>query len=56
MFQLLQAMFSSIAETWHEPKMQVRAATPKTQNEKSINSVLKVKGDDSYAGDIHILE
>ena len=56
MIQLLQAMFSSIAETWHGPTMNVRAAIPKAQPEKSVNSAPSVKGDDPYADDIHRLE
>ena len=55
MFQLLQAMFSSMAETWHGPTMNVRAAIPEAQPEKSVNSAPSVKGD-PYAGDIHRLE
>ena len=55
MFQLLQAMFSSMAETWHGPTMDVRAAIPEAQKEKSINSAPSVKGD-PYADDIHRLE
>ena len=56
MFQLLQAMFSTIAETWHGPTMDVRAAIPEAQKEKSVNSAPSVKGDDPYADDIHRLE
>ena len=56
MIQLLQAMFSSMAETWHGPTMNVRAAIPEAQKEKSINSAPSVKGDDPYADDIHRLE
>ena len=56
MIQLLQAMFSSIAETWHGPTMNVRAAIPEAQKEKSVNSAPSVKGDDPYADDIHRLE
>ena len=56
MIQLLQAMFSSMAQTWHGPTMDVRAAIPKAQKEKSINSAPSVKGDDPYADDIHRLE
>ena len=56
MFQLLQAMFSSMAETWHGPTMDVRAAIPEAQKEKSVNSAPSVKGDDPYADDIHRLE
>ena len=56
MIQLLQAMFSSMAQTWHGPTMDVRAAIPEAQKEKSINSAPSVKGDDPYADDIHRLE
>ena len=56
MFQLLQAMFSSMAETWHGPTMDVRAAIPEAQKEKSVISAPSVKGDDPYADDIHRLE
>ena len=56
MIQLLQAMFSSMAETWHGPTMNVRAAIPEAQKEKSVNSAPSVKGDDPYADDIHRLE
>ena len=55
MIQLLQAMFSSMAETWHGPTMNVRAAIPEAQKEKSVNSAPSVKGD-PYADDIHRLE
>ena len=56
MFQLLQAMFSSMAETWRGPTIDVRAAIPEAQKEKSIISAPSVKGDDPYADDIHRLE
>ena len=56
MIQLLQAMFSSIVETWHGPTMDVRAAIPEVQKEKSVKSAPSVKGDDPYADDIHRLE
>lgn len=56
MFQLLQAMFSTIAETWHGPTMDVRAAIPEAQKEKSVISTQPVKGGDPYADDIHRLE
>lgn len=56
MIQLLQAMFSSMAETWHGPTMNVRAAIPEAQPEKSVNSAPSVKGDDPFADDIHRLE
>ena len=56
MIQLLQAMFSSMAETWHGPTVDVRAAIPEAQKEKSVNSAPPVKGDDPYADDIHRLE
>lgn len=56
MIQLLQAMFSSIAETWHGPTMNVRAAIPEAQKEKSVISAPLVKGGDPYADDIYRLE
>ena len=57
MFQLLQAMFSSMSTTWHGPStMDVRAAIHEVQEGKSINSAPSVKGDDPYADDIHRLE
>ena len=56
MIQLLQAMFSSMAETWHGSTMDVRAAIPEAQKEKSVISAPSVKGDDPYADDIHRLE
>ena len=49
-------MFSSMAETWHGSTMDVRAAIPEAQKEKSVNSAPSVKGEDSYADDIHRLE
>ena len=57
MFQLLQAMFSTIAGAWHGPTtMYVRAAIHEVQEEKSISSTPSVKGVDPYAGEIHRLE
>ena len=56
MFQLLQAMFSSMAETWHGQTMDVRAAIPEAQKEKNVISAPLVKGGDPYADDIHRLE
>ena len=56
MIQLLQAMFSSMADTLHGPTMDVCAAIPEAQMEKSVNSVPSVKVDDPYADDIHRLE
>ena len=55
MIQLLQAMFSSMAQTWHGPTMDVRAAIPEAQKGKSVISAPSVKGD-PYADDIHRLE
>ena len=55
MIQLLQAMFSSMAETWHGSKWVVRSPI-KAQDEKSITSAPSVKADDPYADDIHRLE
>lgn len=45
-----------MAETWHGSTMDVRAAIPEAQKEKSVNSAPSVKGDDPYADDIHRLE
>ena len=62
MFQLLQAMFSTIAETWHGPTMDVRAAIPEAQKEKSVNSASSVKETgnnkpvDQYADEIKKIE
>ena len=56
MIQLLQAMFSSMAQTWHGSTVDVRAAIPEAQKEKSVNSAPSVKGDDPYADDIHRIE
>ena len=61
MFQLLQAMFSSIADTWRGPTMDVRAAIPEAQDGKnSISSTPSARDDgqpeDPYADDIHRLE
>ena len=57
MFNLLQAMFSTIADTWHGPKWDVRSLI-KAQDEKSISSATSVNGNDSdpYAGDIDKLQ
>ena len=53
-------MFSTIAETWHGPTMDVRAAIPKAQKEKSVNGAQSARDDgqpeDPYADDIHRLE
>lgn len=49
-------MFSSMAETWHGPTVDVRAAIHEAQEGKSINSAQSVKADDPYADDIHRLE
>ena len=60
MMQLLQAMFSSMAETWHGSTVDVRAAIPEAQKEKSVNSAPSARDDgqpeDPYADDIHRLE
>ena len=48
-------MFSSMAETWHGPTVDVRAAINEAQKEKSVNSAPSVKGD-PYADVIHRLE
>ena len=60
MIQLLQAMFSSMAETWHGPTVDVRAAIHEVQEGKSINSAPSARDDgqpeDPYADDIHKLE
>lgn len=55
MMQLLQAMFSTIAETWHGSKWDVRSLI-KAQDEKSISSATPVRDDDPYAGDIDKLQ
>lgn len=55
MMQLLQAMFSTIAETWHGPKWGARSPI-KAQDEKSIISATPVRDDDPYAGDIDKLQ
>ena len=57
MFNLLQAMFSTIADTWHGSKWDVRSLI-KAQDEKSISSATSVNGNDSdpYAGDIYKLQ
>lgn len=49
-------MFSSMAETWHGSTVDVRAAIPEAQKEKSVNSAPSVMGDDPCADDIHRLE
>ena len=49
-------MFSSMAETWHGSTVDMRAAIPEAQPEKSVISAPSVKGDDPYAYDIHRLE
>ena len=56
MIQLLQAMFSSMAQTWHGQTMDVRAAIHEAQDDSIFNSAPSVKGDDPYADDIHRLE
>ena len=56
MIQLLQAMFSTIVDTWRGPTMDVRAAIPEAHKEKSVNSTPPVKDVDPYADDIHRLE
>lgn len=60
MFQLLQAMFSSIADTWRGPTMDVRAVISEAQDGKSIKSAPSARYDgqpeDPYAGDIYRLE
>ena len=55
MIQLLQAMFSTIADTWHGSKWDVRSLI-KAQDEKSISSATPVRDDDPYAGDIDKLQ
>ena len=56
MIQLLQAMFSSMADTWHGSTVDVRADIPEAQDDSIVNSAPSVKGDDPYADDIHRLE
>ena len=52
-------MFSTIVDTWHGPKWDVRSLV-KAQDGKRVSSATPVKDDgqpkDSYAGDIHKLE
>ena len=57
MMQLLQAMFSTIADTWHGSKWDVRSLI-KAQDEKSISSATSVNGNDNdpYADDIDKLQ
>ena len=59
MINLLQAMFSTIVDTWHGPKWDVRSLV-KAQDGKRVSSATPVKDDgqpkDPYAGDIHRLE
>lgn len=55
MFNLLQAMFSTIADTWHGSKWDVRSLI-KAQDEKSISSATPVRDDDPYADDIDKLQ
>lgn len=57
MMQLLQAMFSTIADTWHGSKWGVRSPI-KAQDEKSISSATSVNGNDNdpYADDIDKLQ
>ena len=57
MFNLLQAMFSTIADTWHGSKWDVRSLI-KAQDEKSISSATPANEnvDDPYAGDIDKLQ
>ena len=60
MMRLLQAMFSSIADTWRGPTMDVRAVISEAQDGKSIKSAPSARDDgqpeDPYADDIHRLE
>ena len=60
MINLLQAMFSTIVDTWHGPTMDVRAAIHEAQEGKSIKSAPSTRYDgqpeDPYAGDIYRLE
>ena len=62
MFQLLQAMFSTIAETWHGPTIDVRAAIPEAQDDSIVNSAPSVKETgnnkpvDQYADEIKKIE
>ena len=61
MFQLLQAMFSSIADTWRGPTIDVRAVISEAQDGKnSISSTPQARDDrqpeDPYSDDIHRLE
>ena len=62
MFQLLQAMFSTIAETWHGPTLDVRAAISEAQDDSIVNSAPSVKETgnnkpvDQYADEIKKIE
>ena len=61
MLNLLQAMFSTIADTWRGPTMDVRAIISEAQDGKnSISSTPAARDDgqpeDPYADDIHRLE
>ena len=61
MLNLLQAMFSTIADTWRRPTMDVRAIISEAQDGKnSISSTPAARDDgqpeDPYADDIHRLE
>ncbi len=53
-------MFSSIADTWRGPTMDVRAVISEAQDGKSIKSAPSARDDgqpeDPYADDIHRLE
>ena len=57
MMQLLQAMFSTIADTWHGSKWGARSPI-KAQDEKRISRATSVNGNDNdpYAGDIDKLQ
>lgn len=56
MFQLLQAMFSTIAGAWHGPTtMDVRAAIQEVQDNSVNSAPLANDGSDPYAGEIHRL-
>ena len=55
MMNLLQAMFSTIVDTWHGPTMDVRSLV-KAQNGKRVNSATPVRDENPYTDDIHRLE
>ena len=60
-FQLVQAMFSSMGETWRQPKPDYRTVQTKAEEKRELSAtpiVVKVNGKpvDHFAGEIHRLE